>query len=320
MPFRGEGHVVARYRDELDVSSERRQPCVAACSMGCHRSRGCEAHSDHRRAQSNAVRAGTSSRTQRVPTSGGRRCRNSVGIVSRAVQRHYGGTRRADLDRDGQDSCSSTTQSRSERRLLAKLRRRIDRNDREPEDMAVTDPGGNGSAGSGQPADAGTGHEHNDGPSTWPPPSTEAGPLPATCQQRPLRLKPKELVSMPSPDVAVGPVSADPRVGVRRGVGRGVRVRPKTLRGRRALRKRRGDSLQPRPRHLRGPSGVVHGGARREAAVRDLSPACTRDRRGHQGGVSPRLGPPPTSGGCGWTPTSVRCSIGRGVTPTHPAS
>src|SRR5262249_10642453 len=66
----------------------------------------------------------------------------------------------------------------AERRLLAKLRRRIDRVDRDAEDMSAIEPGRNGDHGAGQQANAGTGHEHQGDPTPWPPPAPDTGPLP----------------------------------------------------------------------------------------------------------------------------------------------
>jgi hypothetical protein len=59
----------------------------------------------------------------------------------------------------------------AERRLLSKLRRRIERTDREPEDMAAVDGSGPGSSGAGEPADAGTAQERDRSPNPWPAPT-----------------------------------------------------------------------------------------------------------------------------------------------------
>ncbi len=66
----------------------------------------------------------------------------------------------------------------AERRLLTKLRRRIHRDDRDAETMSAVDPSAPGEHAAGQPADAGTAHLHEGNPTPWPPPAPTPGPIP----------------------------------------------------------------------------------------------------------------------------------------------
>ncbi len=66
----------------------------------------------------------------------------------------------------------------AERRLLSKLRRRIERTDREPEDIAAIDSDATGSAGDGPAAEAGTAEHHERTENSWPAPSSKPGSVP----------------------------------------------------------------------------------------------------------------------------------------------
>jgi hypothetical protein len=178
MPFRGEGHVVARYRDELMFRPNAGSPARQLAPWGVI----VPEVAKRTRIIVELNQRGEGWHVIQNPARSDLRAADGAAIPWESFHEQFN---------DAMEELAApiwTEMARiraaqprnleAERRLLAKLRRRIDRNDREPEDMAVTNPGGDGSAGSGQPAEAGTGHEHNDGPSNWPPPSTEAGPLP----------------------------------------------------------------------------------------------------------------------------------------------
>lgn len=176
MPFRGAGHVAARYRDELmlrpNAGSAPRQlapwgiivPSVA----------------DRTRIVVQLHQSGPGWHVIQNPARSDLRAADGGAIPWESFHDQFNDSME-ELASPIWNEMARIRASRprnleAERRLLEKLRRRINRADRDSEDVEVVSSDA-GESGAGLPTDSGTGRDRAQNESNWPPPSPDSGPV-----------------------------------------------------------------------------------------------------------------------------------------------